>query len=459
MIYYIHKCALTAADHLPRMMAGRISKSQYLNIKDLSGEKMKVCLLNDSFPPLIDGVATAVVNYAKNLNAHGHEACVVTPEYPGADDSAFGYPVMRYPGVDLRKWMGYVAGVPFSPVIERSLKEKKVELLHSHCPVSSTILARSLARPLGVPVVLTYHTKFDIEVAKLAKSKLVQEGAIRAMVDNITACDDVWVVSKGAGENLRSLGYEGDYIVMPNGVDFTRGRLDDATVRLLTAGYDIPAGVPVYLFVGRMMWYKGLKIIIDALAALKSQNYDFRMVFIGGGGDEAEVRKYVTDSRLDDKVIFTGKIYDRQKLIAWYCRSDLFLFPSTFDTNGLVVREAAACSLPSVLISGSCAAEDSTHLKNSFLIEENAASLAVCLASVAEHPERLAYVREHCAEDLYLSWEDAVKNAEKRYEYVLDKFYSGKRKGRVRPSDEFFRLSGELMDILAEQFLSSGEDE
>ncbi|MCQ2427851.1 MAG: glycosyltransferase [Clostridia bacterium] len=417
---------------------------------------MNICLLNDSFPPLIDGVATAVVNYAKNLTAHGHSASVVTPEYPGADDSAYGYPVYRYPGVDLRKWVGYVAGWPFSPVIERELKESRVELLHSHCPVSSTVLARSIARPLDVPVVLTYHTKFDIEIAKLAKSKLVQEGAIRAMTDNISACDDVWVVSRGAGENLRSLGYKGEYTVMPNGVDFERGRASEAEIREATAGYGLPAGVPVYLFVGRMMWYKGLKIIIDALAALKSQNYDFRMVFIGGGGDEKEVRAYVSKAGLDGKTVFTGKIYDRRKLVAWYSRADLFLFPSTFDTNGLVVREAAACSLPSVLIKDSCAAEDSTHLKNSFLIEENAASMAVCLASLIEHPERLSYVKENCADDLYLSWEDAVKNAEKRYEYVIERFRDGGFRRHRRPSDEFFRFTGELMDIMSDSFLNDG---
>ena len=36
---------------------------------------------------------------------------------------------------------------------------------------------------------------------------------------------------------------------------------------------------------------------------------------------------------------------DREILRAWNTRADLFLFPSTFDTNGLVVREAAACGL------------------------------------------------------------------------------------------------------------------
>lgn len=59
-------------------------------------DKRTICLLNDSFPPEIDGVANAVVNYAKNITKSGENAIVVTPTMPGADDSAFPFPVLRY---------------------------------------------------------------------------------------------------------------------------------------------------------------------------------------------------------------------------------------------------------------------------------------------------------------------------------------------------------------------------
>ena len=44
----------------------------------------------------------------------------------------------------------------------------------------------------------------------------MQDVAINFIVDNINACDEVWVVSKGAGENLKSLGYKKDEIADPN---------------------------------------------------------------------------------------------------------------------------------------------------------------------------------------------------------------------------------------------------
>ena len=54
-----------------------------------------ICLINDSFPPVTDGVANAVVNYARVITESGSTAVVATPAYPGADDRVLGLPVGR----------------------------------------------------------------------------------------------------------------------------------------------------------------------------------------------------------------------------------------------------------------------------------------------------------------------------------------------------------------------------
>ena len=417
-------------------------------------ENTGICLLNDSFPPLIDGVANAVVNYAQRLTERGDAVTVATPAVPGADDSAFPFPVLRYPSFDTRKKLGYVSGRPFSPELAARLQKEGVGVLHTHCPIVSTFLARELRDVVDAPIVLTYHTKFDIDIAKAVRGKLLQESAIHALVQNISACDEVWTVSHGAGENLRSLGYQGDYLVMPNGVDLPRGRLTPEEIAAVTADYDLPADVPCFLFVGRLMWYKGIRIILDALASLRDQ--PFRMVFLGGGMDEADIQKYTEELGLTGRCLFPGSVRDRQALRAWYCRADLFLFPSTFDTNGLVVREAAACGLPAVLIRGSCAAEDVTDGVTGFLIEENTPSLAACLRELLRSPEKLRAVGRAAEENLYLSWADAVDHAAARYETVMERYRSGPRRKPTLP-DEMFRSVGELM-ALSGQISAFGEE-
>ena len=73
-----------------------------------------ICLINDSFPPVIDGVANAVTNYATVIQRDYGDATVVTPYYPDADDSVYPFPVLRYPSIDMTKLVGYRAGFPLS---------------------------------------------------------------------------------------------------------------------------------------------------------------------------------------------------------------------------------------------------------------------------------------------------------------------------------------------------------
>ena len=409
-------------------------------------KEFNICLINDSFPPEIDGVANAVTNYANIITANHGKAVVVTPANARADDSVFKFPVLRYPSVDLTNLVGYHAGFPFSPEVQKKLVAEGFDLIHSHCPITSTMLARSLRDRIDVPIVMTYHTKFDIDIANAISSKLLQEEAKRLLAENISACDEVWTVSHGAGENLRSLGYKGDYIVMPNGVDFPRGRVDQALIREVTGAYDLPEDVPVFLFVGRMMWYKGIRIILDALKLLSDAGADFRMVFVGGGGDRKEIVAYTEKLGLMERVFFVEPIHDRNCIRAWYCRADLFLFPSTFDTNGLVVREAAACALPSVLIRGSCAAEDVEDGVNGFLIEENAPSMAEMLRTLYTRMDLVKAVGEAALRDLYISWEEAVANACRRYEAVIENYRAGKYAKHTSLTDDLIHSIAKSMD-------------
>lgn len=61
---------------------------------------LNICLMNDSFPPVIDGVATTILNYAEIINEKLGKATVVTPEYPGVQDD-FPFPVVRYPSLSV----------------------------------------------------------------------------------------------------------------------------------------------------------------------------------------------------------------------------------------------------------------------------------------------------------------------------------------------------------------------
>ena len=197
---------------------------------------MDICLLNDSFPPLIDGVANTVINYAENLTSFGDKVTVAVPQYPDVVDN-YSYEVIRYPSFDTTKFVGYRAGYPFAGAALEAIKEFRPDIYHSHCPAASTFMGRTFREVVPAPMVFTYHTKFDIDIARALKSHILQDMTCNAMIKNIEACDEVWVVSEGAGKNLRSLGFHGEYRVMNNGVDFPRRKPDSDEVEKLRQQY------------------------------------------------------------------------------------------------------------------------------------------------------------------------------------------------------------------------------
>lgn len=394
-------------------------------------DELRLCLLNDSFPPQIDGVANAVVNYARILTQRQVPTEVAVPAYPRVKDD-YPFPVVRYKSLNTTSLVGYRTGNPLDTPSHKEMLALHPTLLHSHCPIISTYLARVLREECGAPLILTYHTKFDIDIARAVKSKALQEQSIRLLVNNISACDEVWVVSHGAGENLRSLGYQGDYLVMENGVDFPLGRVPEEQVQALRRQYGLDETMPVFLFVGRMMWYKGLRLTLTGLHAAKEAGCDFRMFFIGDGADRSEMELYAKDLGLSDRCIFTGAVRDRELLRTYFCMGDLFLFPSTFDTNGIVVREAAACGLGSLMILDSCAAEGVTNGQNGILIHEDPREMGEAVIHACRDRAFVRRIGENAQAQLYCSWEDSVQRAQERYGEVLKRKAAGAYENRRR---------------------------
>lgn len=417
----------------------------------LATGKLNVCLLNDSFAPVIDGVANAVTNYAEVISGGLGSATVVTPAYPDAEDD-FKFDVVRYRSMGItKKLCGYRAGYPFSSSALDELAAEDFDILHTHCPFASAMMARVLREKTNVPLVMTYHTKFDVDIARtFPNSPHLCELITKFVVKNISSCDEVWTVSRGAGENLRSLGYEGSYIVMENGVDFPQGRADEAAARALRDKHGIPQDTVLFMFVGRMMWYKGIRLILDSLKLLKERNVDFRMLFVGDGMERADIEKYAEELKLTDKCVFAGAVNDREELRVFYTAGDLFLFPSAYDTNGIVVREAAACGVASLLLSGSCAAEGITDGRTGILCTADPRDIAKRLEFAASHIEELHTLGEHAMNEVYISWETSVKRAYERYFTVIEKCMSGQsdRCRRQPLQDDFFKFMDNATDSI-----------
>lgn len=381
-------------------------------------DDFSVGLFNDSFPPLIDGVAQTVKNYAQHLCRRNCKVTVVTPDYRDAVDD-YEFEVYRYPSIPAGSLIGYRVGVPFGPETLSRLRNKNFDLMHIHAPFASSVLVSNINRSSHVPTILTYHTKFDLDIEKRVPTAPMRKIAMEFLLHNVNAADEVWVVTGACVESLRRIGYEGTCRVMENGTDFARGLASQEQICALRETYRLYDDVPVFLYVGRLMWYKNIRLILDALKTLHDGGMAFRAFIVGDGYDAPEMKEYARACNLQGCVTFTGPIHDREYLRTFYSVSDLFLFPSTYDTSGIVVKEAAACNCPSLLVRDSCAAEGAVHKTSAFLVEENAQSCADGIAVACSDRARLKQVGIRAGEDLYLSWEDAVGRAYGRYREIL----------------------------------------
>lgn len=399
--------------------------------------KLTIGLFNDSFPPTIDGVANTIFNYAGIIEKKYGNAVVATPYYPDVTDD-YPFEVIRYPSAYVSKKLEYRVGYPLTYRTITKLKKKKIDIIHTHCPLSSTLLARLLRYFTGVPIVFTYHTKFDIEFDRRIAFNFLRKAFIKAILANINACDEVWTVSDGAEKNLKKLGYKGNCIIMQNGTDFTKGKSSQEEIDKLLQKYNLKEDIPTFLFVGRMMWYKGIKLIIDSLKIVKDQGADYKMIFVGDGLDKKDIINYVKTCKLEDKCIFTDAVNSRKELKTYYSIANLFLFPSTFDTNGIVVKEAAACYCPSLLIEGSCAAEGIIHNHTGILTKENKESISAEILKVCSDLKRLEMIGIEAADKIYKSWDDAVEEAYKRYEIIINNHT------KKAEAETFLRKSGAL---------------
>ena len=387
-------------------------------------------LFNDSFPPSIDGVANTVINYANIINEKYGNCVVVTPMYPNVVDN-YPYEVFRYQSAKFTREMPYRVGNPFSLTTIHALKKKNFDLLHVHTPFASSLLAHEVAISSGkkkIPTILTYHTKFDIDIDRYVSNKAFNKVARKFVKKNIGFADEVWTVSKGTIDSLNKIGYNGNVIIMPNGTDMKKGKSPIEHVAEIDRIYRTENEELVFLYCGRMMWYKNIKIILDALKIIASSGIRFKTFFVGDGPDRPAIETYAKNIGISDYVIFTGAIYNRDVVKSFFSRANLLLFPSTYDTSGLVIKEAASCACASATIKNSCAAEGIEDGITGILSEETAECFARTIIDVLKIPGKLEKIGKAAEEKLYFSWDDSVALASKRYEYVLENFRKQKKK-------------------------------
>ncbi len=386
-------------------------------------EKIKILQVTDAFYPAIDGVVKVVDNYAKQLNKIAIcKVCAPSAPKKSKYVEKGDYTVFRAPSLPAPE--GYRMAVPFGTrKLKKQLKAENFDIIHIHSPFTMGKIILKFARKNNIPVVITLHTKYrqDFE-RKLGKKSPLVNFMMWYILKAYNKADSVWTVSEGAKKVLQGYGYKGNIDVFLNACDYSLPENIEEQKNRLDELHDLKGQKNVFLFVGRMAMYKGLKLLCESLKIVKEKTDDFKMIFVGGGFDKQELIKYSKKLGVFDNCIFTGTLSDPSLIKAYYSRADLLLFPSTFDTSGVVKVEASAHKTPALVIKDSCASDSVIHGENGLLCEENKESLSSVLLEVIDGKYNLDDMGENAYSTIYRSWSGEAKNILAKYEQVIKEY-------------------------------------
>ena len=381
---------------------------------------LRVGLFCESFLPVIDGVGRVVHAYARFLNRMGHEVTVAVPRYGASPRGEEPFRLVDWRSFTVPRAPLYRIGVSaLDASYRKRIRKIEMDIVHAHSPFSAGTAARHAARRLGVPLVFTFHSKFSDDFYMATRSRTLAKAAGRYVGLFMRSCDEVWAVSEGSVNVIREYGFKGPVRVMLNGADLRSPNPRAAETAAKRFGL---GDAPVLFYAGHLEWKKNLLLILRAAAMLKGQGLRFQLVLAGQGKDRGAVLDKASELGLQETLLLTGHLTDTALLDGLYQRASLFVFPSLYDTSGMVVREAAVMGTPSVLIRGSNAAEGIQDRLNGFLCEDSPESLAQAIRDALASPERLKEIGRNASETIPLAWEGVMEDVVKQYERVIREY-------------------------------------
>ena len=221
-------------------------------------------------------------------------------------------------------------------------------------------------------------------------------------------------------DTLLSYGFNGEVKILPNGTDMSfDGDLQELK-DICNKTYNLDPNQKVLLFVGRLVKPKNIYLILDAVKHL-AKTTDFKMIYVGDGDEFARLKEKIKAYNLQDKVMMTGKVMDKTLLKSLYCRAQLFLFPSIYDSDGVVKYEAAAFETPRLLLEGSNASCGVSDNVNGFLCNDNPKDMAQKISMLLQNDELLQKVGLCAKQTLYKKWDEIADMAYQIYVDVIEK--------------------------------------
>ncbi len=310
---------------------------------------MRYCIVTETYPPEVNGVALTVQNLERGLRARGHEVDVVRPRQasdatPLAHETLVG-------GAQIPKYPGMRFGFPARGTLRQLWRERRPDAIYVATEGPLGWSAMKVAAELGIPSSSGFHTRFD-EYMRDYGVGFLQPLAVRWMRRFHNTSAATIVPTCELMEFLQGIGFD-QVTHMPRAVDvdlFHPARRDDA----LRAEWGLGPDDLAVIYVGRIAAEKNLQLGIRAFRELQRHRPDAKYVWVGDGPERAAI------ARDNPDFVFCG-IQRGEDCARHFASADIFPFASHSETFGNVTIEAMASGIATIAFRYGAAKE---HLRD-----------------------------------------------------------------------------------------------
>ncbi|HEY67891.1 MAG TPA: glycosyltransferase family 4 protein [Thermoflexia bacterium] len=352
---------------------------------------MRIVIFSDAYKPIVSGVVMSIALFRQGLIAAGHEVHIIAPEFGNYEDEE-PY-IFRFPALDLPERLDLSLVIPFKTPMAPTVRGIKPALIHSQHPFVMGGVAAAFARDLHLPLVFTFHTRYDeyaqhyIPIAPRLAGRITEEIVGRYL----DRCTRIVAPTPSIRDFiLRVFDTDVPVMVVPTPVDLSMYHdLEPQRVRAALGVED----AEVLLYVGRLAEEKNLDFLLRAFARIVAARPQARLVLVGKGLHERGLRRTAQKLGLGGHLIFTGAV-PHDEIPHYAAAADVFVFPSVTETQGLVLIEAMAAGTPVVAVEAPGPVDVLSEGGGLLVPAQEDDFAGAVLALLTEEPRRRALGRE-----------------------------------------------------------------
>ena len=376
-----------------------------INEYNTNGKKTIVYFI-DSYFPVIDGVVSVLDNYAKFMSNH-FNVVVCSPKHKKKTYKTDSYFVLSANSMHLKS-QGYDLGFPqFDNKFVYYISLLKIDLIHVNAPFSMGMFGLDLAKKRKIPSITTFHSQFRQDFYKSTNSEILSKIMSNIIIKVYDKSTVTLTMNNFSKKVMKEYGLKrNDVKIIPNATNLTFKEFDEKQEREVLNKYKIKNDRFNLLFIGRFVKVKNVYLILETLKELFKVNKNFQFIFLGYGPEEDKMRKIIKENKLENNVIFTGKILDSDEKSIIIKNSDLLFFPSVYDTDGIVKIECACYSVPTLCLEDTGVASGIKNNETGFIEKDDVQVLAKKIDELSKNVDFVKNIGKNAKEKLYITWED-----------------------------------------------------